>query len=144
MPEITDETGSSSAERLWFDQQLMGVPSQGASKSLQSPESGALLSTLQSDQRNPPNVRGPGQRFLSQPGGLSEPADSFPKGLPPHCGYDFNGWPIRCVAIVPGEVPRKLDSLAASRFQNHFVWVGQFQARYPFAFHDNGNIGVRD
>ena len=73
---------------------------------------GGLFSLLQPYQGNPPDVRGVGQRALSQTGVLPELANASTKGLPAQHGDGLNGWPVRFVAVMPGEVPGNLDLLA--------------------------------
>ena len=68
-------------QQLRIDRQSLNYGLQGFG--LQGFEPGGLFPILQSDQRNPTDVCSPGQRFLGQSSGLSEPTHPFAKRLSP-------------------------------------------------------------
>ena len=95
---------------LRLHQWIGGFHAEGVSDRFQGLELGGLFPVLQPHQRNPPDVRSTGQRQLCQPGRLPVPADPRADGLPTQRCYSLDGWPVGCVAIMPGEAPGNFDS----------------------------------
>ena len=88
---------------------------------------GRLLSVLDADERDAPDLRARGQLLLREMRIASELADPLADRHAAAVSGAFDPCPIRVVAIRTGEVPRDLYFAAVARMQDELVWVRQFE-----------------